>query len=165
MSAAALALEEPHVLVGPYEPLAPVAAPAESEAMTAADVPQVIELLRAAPQAAYCEWEDEGLLSGHLAHSSDLCRVIRTPSGRVVAALLMRLVRRTGKHQPRGGRPRPSQAGAGPGDGGRHAGGLPAPGVNRIFLAVLDGNEAATALWTGVGFRPALGERTFECDL
>ncbi len=38
-------------------------------------------------------------------------------------------------------------------------------GVNRIFLAVLDGNEAATALWTGVGFRPALGERTFECDL
>ncbi|KJY25389.1 hypothetical protein VR46_41360, partial [Streptomyces sp. NRRL S-444] len=60
MSAAALALEEPHVLVGPYEPPAPVAAPAVPEAMTTADVPQVIELLRAAPQAAYCEWEDEG---------------------------------------------------------------------------------------------------------
>ncbi|MFB6806440.1 GNAT family N-acetyltransferase [Streptomyces sp. NPDC056387] len=170
MSAAALALaiDEPHVLAGPYEPQAPAAAPAApavSAPMTAADIPQVIELLRAAPQAAYCEWEDERLLSGHLAHSSDLCRVIRTPSGRVVAALL------AGSFGVRGSI---SHAVVDPGH--RRLGlarvmavdtlaAFRRRGVNRIFLAVLDGNEAATALWTGVGFRPALGERTFECDL
>ncbi|MEU6865187.1 GNAT family N-acetyltransferase [Streptomyces sp. NPDC046876] len=168
MSAAALALQEPqphvqpHVLVGPY---AAPAQPAVSADMAVADIPQVIELLRGAPQAAYCEWEDEALLAGHLAHSADLCRVVRLPSGRVVAALI------AGSFGVRGSI---SHAVVDPGH--RRLGlarvmavdtlaAFRRRGVNRIFLAVLDGNEAATALWTGVGFRPALGERTFECDL
>ncbi|MEU3773619.1 GNAT family N-acetyltransferase [Streptomyces sp. NPDC032472] len=168
MSAAALALQEPqphvqpHVLVGPY---GPPAQPAASADMAVADIPQVVELLRGAPQAAYCEWEDETLLAAHLAHSADLCRVVRLPSGRVVAALI------AGSFGVRGSI---SHAVVDPGH--RRMGlarvmavdtlaAFRRRGVNRIFLAVLDGNEAATALWTGVGFRPALGERTFECDL
>ncbi|MFD0720526.1 GNAT family N-acetyltransferase [Streptomyces globosus] len=162
MPAAAPALAEPFdVLVAPPPP----AAHAVSADMAAADIPQVIALLRAAPQAAYCEWEDEALLAGHLAHSADLCRVVRTPSGRVVAALL------AGSFGVRGSI---SHAVVDPGH--RRLGlarvmaadaleAFRRRGVRRIFLAVLDGNEAATALWTGAGFRPALGERTFECDL
>ncbi|MFD3538845.1 GNAT family N-acetyltransferase [Streptomyces sp. NPDC058662] len=154
MSAAALALAPDEVPVRQV-----------SEPMRPSDTAQVIGLLKAAPSAAYCEWEDERLLGAHLAHSSDLCRVVRSSSGEVVAALV------AGSYGVRG---TISHAVVDPGH--RRLGlarvmavdtltAFRRRGVNRIFLAVLDGNDAATGLWTGVGFRPALGERTFECDL
>ncbi|MBL1083662.1 GNAT family N-acetyltransferase [Streptomyces actinomycinicus] len=139
--------------------------PLTSTPMAAADVGQVIELLRAAPQTAYCEWEDAALLRGHLSHSADLCRVVRDGSGRVVAALI------AGSFGVRGSI---SHAVVAPGH--RRSGlarvmatdalaAFRRRGVRRVALAVLDGNPAAAALWTRAGFSPVHGERTYECDL
>lgn len=150
MSAAALALAPAAVVSRPMAP---------------ADIPEVIELLKEAPQTAYCEWEDAALLRGHLAHSAELCRVVRDASDRVVAALIAGSygVRGSISHavvapaHRRGGLARVMAADA--------LAAFRRRGVRRVALAVLDGNAPADALWRSTGFRPALGERTYECDL
>ncbi|WHM37626.1 GNAT family N-acetyltransferase [Streptomyces sp. BPTC-684] len=141
------------------------AAPAASAPMAPADVPHVIALLRAAPQTAYCEWEDEALLRGHLAHSADLCRVVRDPAGHVVAALLAGSFGVRGSISHAVVAPAHRRAGLARVMAEDALAAFRRRGVRRVFLAVLDGNPAAAALWTGVGFRPAVGERTYECDL
>lgn len=167
MSAAVLALRTG---AGPEAAAVAVASgaagpPVTSAPMAPADVDQVIELLRAAPQTAYCEWEDAALLRGHLTHSAELCRVVHDGTGRVVAALIAGSfgVRGSISHavvapdHRRGGLARVMAADA--------LAAFRRRGVRRISLAVLDGNTAAAALWTGAGFDPADGERTYECDL
>ncbi|MBD0744134.1 GNAT family N-acetyltransferase [Streptomyces sp. CBMA152] len=138
---------------------------AVSAPMSASDVPQVIALLRAAPQTAYCEWENESLLRAHLAHSAELCRVVRDPAGRVVGALLAGSFGVRGSISHAVVTPTHRQAGLARLMARDALTAFRARGVRRVHLAVLDGNPAAAALWTAVGFRPALGERTYECDL
>ncbi|MGK5546356.1 N-acetyltransferase family protein [Streptomyces sp. URMC 127] len=136
-----------------------------SHPMTPGDIPDVIGLLRAAPQTAYCEWEDDRLLGQHLAQASDLCRVMRDATGRVVAAVIAGSygVRGTISHAVVAPEHRRS----------RLARKLVADtlaafrerGVRRVFLFVHDDNEAAVRLWTASGFSRTTGESTLERDL
>ncbi|WP_424892520.1 N-acetyltransferase family protein [Streptomyces sp. XH2] len=136
-----------------------------SHPMTTGDIPDVIGLLRAAPQTAYCEWEDERLLRQHLAQASDICRVMRDGAGGVVAAVI------AGSFGVRG---TISHAVVAPGHRRSHlaqklvADTLSAfreRGVRRVFLFVHDDNEAAVRLWSAAGFSPTAGESTLERDL
>ncbi|MEV4923389.1 GNAT family N-acetyltransferase [Streptomyces roseoverticillatus] len=136
-----------------------------SRPMTTGDIPDVIGLLRAAPQTAYCEWEDDRLLGQHLAHAADICRVMRDATGRVVAAVI------AGSFGVRG---TISHAVVAPDHRRSHlarklvADTLSAfreRGVRRVFLFVHDDNEAAVRLWSASGFSPTAGESTLERDV
>lgn len=128
------------------------------------DIPEVIALLREAPETAFCEWEDDLLLSGHLAVSDGLCRVARE-GGRLVGALIAGSygVRGTISHiaVDRGYR-RAGVARLLVDEALREFRGR---GIHRVFLFVLEDNDAASGLWATAGFRPTTGERTLECDL
>lgn len=143
---------------------APAALAAVHAPMEVADVPDVVALLRAAPDTGYCDWED-WLLRRHLSDAGDLCLVARSPAGEVIGALVAGSLGVRGIVNHVAVSPPYRRRGVARGLVNAALEAFRRRGIRRVFLFVVDGNEAALALWAGVGFRETVGERTLECDL
>lgn len=134
------------------------------EPTTIPDIPKVIELMKAYPQVAFCEWENCSLLERTILENPRT-NLIAKKGNEVIGALIGGSfgVRGTISHMALAEIYR--NKGVGRALINQAFEGFKSIGIQRIFLFIMDENLVAYSFWKKMGFQQVEGEATLELDL